>query len=93
VFFDPDDIGKWLQKIEGRVVIHTAESLSEDSSHHIGIAMLEEGELVGFLMKVSSKMQKWCSLREETPGRTVFDEAYDSNENGEAQDAKERERR
>ena len=55
--------------------------------------MLEEGELVGFLMKVSSKMQKWCSLREETPGRTVFDEAYDSNENGEAQDAKERERR
>jgi|TARA_B110000879_G_scaffold86853_1_gene119762 hypothetical protein len=52
--------------------------------------MFEEGELVGFLMKVSSKMQKWCSLREETSGRTVFDEAYDSNENGEAQDAKER---
>ena len=36
--------------------------------------MFEEGELVGFLMKVSSKMQKWCSLREETSGRTVFDE-------------------
>ena len=90
MFFDPDEIGNRLQKIVESAVIHAAKSLSKDSSHHVGIAMVEEGQLVGFLMKVSSGMQKWCSLTEGTPGRPAFDEAYDPNENGEGQDAKEK---